>query len=268
MGDMVLKDSHLAAADAGAYIRHTVVVANLLVLVIRVTLAVLGRVHHNLTPGLLVGRDERAAAGSRNHLVAVEGKDSVFAECAQDLTVEAGAEAFGGILDDRNSVSVSYFHDAVYPVRHAVERHRDYRLRGAARLGDPVLDRLLQEIRIHIPSVRFTVHEYRSGAKVGDRMGGGAESEALHQHLVARPYAAPDKPQVHRRSPRAQRHDAFAEASRSGSVHELLQVLLEPVHVRPKRHHPIGVERLLDKLLLAPAHMREAKIDAVSHRNM
>ena len=93
MGNMIIGYSHLTTADAGTDVAHTVVEANLLVLVIWITFPILSGVHHYLLPFLLIIRDEGSAATRSNHLVAVEAQHAVLAEGTQHLAVVAGAEA-------------------------------------------------------------------------------------------------------------------------------------------------------------------------------
>lgn len=88
MGDVLLCDGHLTAADAGTDVRHAVVVTDLLVLVVRVALAILSGVHHDFAPFVLVRCDQRAAARSRDHLVAVETQHAILAERAQHLALD------------------------------------------------------------------------------------------------------------------------------------------------------------------------------------
>ena len=72
MGDMVISHRHLTAPDTCAYITHTVVVTDLLMLIIRVALTVLGSIHHHLAPRIVIRGDQRTATRGGNHLIAVE----------------------------------------------------------------------------------------------------------------------------------------------------------------------------------------------------
>ena len=58
----------------------------------------------------------------------------------------------------------------------------------------------------------------------------------------------------------------------SGKRHNLLvapdklfQILLKAIDIRSQRHHPIGVERLLDIPHLPAAHMSQAKVNSFVH---
>ena len=177
VGDVVVDYGHLTASDPRADIAHAVVVADLLVLIVGVGLACLGGVPHDTVPVILIAADECAASGCGYHLVAVEGEDSVSAECAQHPTVVAGAETFGGILDHGDPVTVCDLHDAVNPVGHAVESHGDDRLGFPACLCNAVFYSLLKEVGIHVPCILFGINEDRSRPEVGYRMGGCTERE-------------------------------------------------------------------------------------------
>ena len=55
------------------------------------------------------------------------------------------------------------------------------------------------------------------------------------------------------------------------SIHEFLQVLLESIHIRPKRHHSVRIKSLFNVLLFDSfvRHMRQTKINSFSfcHNN-
>ena len=72
MSDMRIENGHLAAADTSAYIGHTVVVADGSMLIVRICIAGLGGIPHNLVSLFRIAANEGAASGSGNHLVAVE----------------------------------------------------------------------------------------------------------------------------------------------------------------------------------------------------
>ena len=87
-----------------------------------------------------------------------------------------------------------------------------------------------------------------------------AECERLHQHLVALPYSAGNQRKMHRRRARRQRHDPLMQRPCAlAAVDKLLEVLLEPVDIRSQRHNPVLVKRLLYKIHLLAAHMRQAE---------
>ena len=195
---MVIQHSHLPAADTCTDVRHSVVVSNLLVLVVRITLAVLRGVHHNLAPVLLILGDESAAARSSYHLVAVEREYAILTERTQHLTFVPRAEALGSILHHGDSEPVRNLHDAVGLVRHTIQRHRHDGRRLPARLGDTILDSQLQQLRVHVPRIRFRVNHHRRGAQVRNRMRRSAERKALHQHLITSLHASRQQSQMHR----------------------------------------------------------------------
>ena len=165
---MVVNHRHLAAADAGAYVAHAVIVADMLVLIIWIALAGLGSVEKYLVLVLLIVADERSPTRRGDHLIAVEGKHAVFAKRAEHLPVEARAESFGSILDHGYAVSVGDLHYSVDSVGHAVEGHGDDGLRSLACFRYAVLDRLLEEVWVHVPGLTLRVNEDWSGAEVSD----------------------------------------------------------------------------------------------------
>ena len=190
--DMLIEHGHLSTTDAGADVRHAVVVANGLMLIVRIGLAGLGGQPHDLLPSLLVGADECAAARGGDHLVAVEGEHAVAAEGAQHLSLPAATEAFGGVFDDGDVVFRGDLHDTVDVVGHAIERHGHDGLGLTACLGDAVADGLLHQLGVDVPRVLLAVDEDGCRAEVGNGVGRGAEGERLHDDLVARPHAAGD----------------------------------------------------------------------------
>ena len=182
----------------------------------------------------------------------------------------SASETFGCVLNDGDVVAIGDFHDSVDVVRHSVERHGHDGLGFLARLGDTVLDGLFHQLGVNVPRILLTVDEDRCRTEIGNRVRRGAEGERLHDDLVARPDAAVEQRQMHRRRARRQRDDTFAKIPLAfwrgvrGEAYKCLQVLLEPVHVRPQWHHPIGVEGLLDILLFKSrfAHVGEAEVDS------
>ncbi len=151
VGDVVVGDGHLSAAYACADVAHAVVVAYCFVLVVGVALACLGGVPEDFAGGFGVTANQCASSRSGYHFVAVEAQHAVPAESAERLPVEAAAEAFGGILDDRNFIFVGHGHDFVDFVWHAVQSHGDYRFRLASGAGDAVGDGSVEQLRIHVP---------------------------------------------------------------------------------------------------------------------
>ena len=251
--DMVAGDGHLSAADAGADIGHTVVVADGFVLVVGVGLASLGGVPHDALPLLGVGADEGAAAGGGDHLVAVEAEDAVAAEGAEDLSVEAAAETFGGVLDDGDVIALGYLHDAVYLVGHAIEGDGHDGLGLAAGLGDAVADGLFEQVGVDVPRVGLGVNEDGCGAEVGDGVRGGAEGEALDEDFIAGAYATGEEAEVDGGGAGAEGDDALAGSD------EALEVFLKLVDVGAQGHYPVGVEGFLHVFLLFTREVAETE---------
>ena len=49
---------------------------------------------------------------------------------------------------------------------------------------------------------------------------------------------------------------------------ESLQILFERIDIRTQRHDPVGVERLLDKILLTATHLSQRQVNSLSHDYM
>lgn len=113
VGDVGVEHGHLPAADAGADVRHAVVVADLLVLVIGERLAGLRGEEHRPASGLVVGDDQRTAARGGNHLVAVERQRTQCPERAALAPLELRAKGLGGILQHRDSIPFGHAADGV-----------------------------------------------------------------------------------------------------------------------------------------------------------
>ena len=77
VSDVGIEDSHLTTADTRTDIGHSVVVADGSVLVVRIGITSLCRIPHDLIGVFCIAADKSAAAGSRDHLVAVERQHAV-----------------------------------------------------------------------------------------------------------------------------------------------------------------------------------------------
>ena len=182
---MFVKYGHLAAPDTGTDVRETVVVADGLVLVVRICLAGLGGQPHYASAGGVVGDCQGTPARGGDHLVAVERHDTETSECAEYPAVETRAEPLRGVLDDRYAIAVGNLHYAVYAVGHAVERHHHDCLGLAAGDGNAVAYGGVKQVGVYVPGLTLRVDKHRCGATVGHGIGRRAECERLHHHLVA-----------------------------------------------------------------------------------
>ena len=88
VSDMLVGNGHLPTADSGAYVRHPVIVSDLLVLVIGIGFTGLRGVEHDLLLCLGIRTDQRAAARRGDHLIAIERQNAVFAERPEHTPVE------------------------------------------------------------------------------------------------------------------------------------------------------------------------------------
>ena len=263
--NMRIDNGHLPPADTGADIAHPVVVTNMFVLVIGVGFTCLRSIKENLLLGLFVPADERTASRCGNHLIAVETQYAVSAERAEHPTVETAAEPLGRICDHGNPVTVGDLHDPVNPVRHPVKGDRNDRLRFAPCFGNAIRDSRFEQVGIQVPCLTLGIDKHGRRTEIGNGMTRSTECKRLHQHLIARPDAAGQQRQMYRRRPRRQTDDRFIlRFGTLATIDEPFEVGLEPIDIRPHRHHPIGIESLLYKLLLLSRHMGETEINTIA----
>ena len=168
-------------------------------------------VHHNLTPSVLVGRNQRTAARGRDHLVAVERQHAVSSKTTQNLPFPTAAEALGSILNDRDVVTVGDFHDAVDVVRHTIKRDRHNGFRFLACLGDSVFDGRFHQVWIDVPRVLLAVDEDGCRTEIGNRVRRRAEGERLHDDFVARLHTAGNQGEMHSGGSCRQRDHTFVK---------------------------------------------------------
>ena len=269
--NMLIHNRHLTTTNACTHIAHSIIIADFLVLIIRITLAILRGIHHHLAPSLVGRRNQRTATAGGNHLIAIKTQHTVAAKRAQHTPLIARAKALGSILNHRNIVAIGNLHNAIAIVGHAIERHRNNRLRLTPRDGNSILNSRLQQVRVHIPSVGLRIHKHRRGAKVSDRMRRCAKREALHYHLIAGTHTASHQRQMHgSRAGRQSHHTLTGNPIRKplgvGFIDKRLQILLKSIHIRAQRHHPIRIKSLLNILLLHPGlrHMSQTQINPIS----
>lgn len=111
------------------------------------------------------------------------------------------------------------------------------------------------------------VDEYRRSTKISNRMRRSTESKTLYANLITRTYTASQQTQVNSSSTSAQRHHLTRQLRAIAVLrNESFQVVLESVHVRSQRHHPVGIESLLHVFLFHTllAHVGEAQVNRFS----
>ena len=155
-------------------------------LIVRITLTILRRVHHHLAPVILVLGNQCPATRRRNHLIAVKAQHAILTECTKHLPLVARAETLSCILHHGDTILIRDLHDAVSLVRHTVQRHRHDSGRLLPRLGNPILNRFLQQLRVDIPRVRLRIHQHRFRPQIRHGMRRRTERKALHDHLIPR----------------------------------------------------------------------------------
>ena len=198
MSEVVTQHRHLSATDTGTHIGEAIVVPDGGMVVVGIGITRLGGIPHDFRRICLRAADQCSSARGGDHLISIEGEDAKFPEGSQHLAIKAGAHTLSSILHHGDTVLIRYRHDLIDPVGHTIERYGDDRLRVTPGLLLTVKDRPLQQSRIHIPGLPLRADKDRLGTQVGDRVRGGAEGEALHQHLVAGTHTAADQRQVNR----------------------------------------------------------------------
>ena len=213
MADMCLQHGHLPAPYAGTDIAHSVVIANCRMLVVGICVPCLCGIPHNLV-GIVLGcrsfspvAYQRSAAGSGNHLVAIEREDAKAARRSQNPAFVARPHTLGSILYDGNAVLVGHCHDTVYPVRHAVQGYGYYGLGIVSCLCLAVQYGQFEQFGVHVPRLTLRIHEHRFGPKISNRVGRCTERKRLHYHLVTGLNPTGNQGQMHCRRTGGQAYD-------------------------------------------------------------
>ena len=186
---MLIKDNHLSTSDTCTDVTHTIVVTHRLMMIVRICLTGLGGVPHHTVTSLHIRTDERTATRGGDHLVAIERQDAKISERTHDTSLIPGTKTLCRIFQHRDVVTGSDSQDLIDFGRHAIEIDGHDGLRLSSSQGNTVFDGLFEQLRIHVPGFCLGIDHDRRGTQILDRMGGGTESKALHQHLVARSYA-------------------------------------------------------------------------------
>ena len=193
---MLARHQHLSTANTRADIGQAIVITQILVLVVGEGLTRLRGEMKHARFRFLVGADQCAAAGGRDHLVAVETQHSETAEGPEGLAVKPATKRLGAVFHDRNTILVGNGKNPIHLVRHAVERHGHDGLGRAAGLCNAIFDDLFQQVRVDVPSILFAVHENGFCAKIANRIDGCAEGESLGEDFVSGFHAAANETQV------------------------------------------------------------------------
>ena len=106
-----------------------------------------------------------------------------------------------------------------------------------------------QRLRIHIPGLIFAVNKDRRRFEIKNRIRARRESQARTENKIALFDAKCFKSEMDRRR-------TGDECGRVGRVEVRCNVFFEPVNVGAQRGDPVGIESLLNKFKLFPAHMR------------
>ena len=202
MINMLLKHRHLSSSDTGTDIAHPVVIADMLMLIVRISLTCLSGIIHNLLLGCRIRTDQSPATRSRNHLISIKGQDSITAESSAHLSFVTAPHTFRSILNHRNLIFIGHRHDLIYLSGHTIQIYGYNRFRLFSRLFDTVQDGLFQQYRIHIPGFRLGIYKNRSGSQISYGMRRSTESKGLHQDFITRSYSTGQQRQMHCRCSR------------------------------------------------------------------
>ena len=165
-----VNDCHLPPSDSRTDITHPIVISYFLMLIIRITLPILRRIHHNLAPTLLIRCNQCPTPRGGNHLITIEAQHAIFPKRPQHLSFIPASESFRCILNHGYSIPISNLHNPFYLIRHPIQCHRHNRLRIATRLSLSVFNRHLEQFRVHIPRLFLRVHEHRRSPQIRYRM--------------------------------------------------------------------------------------------------
>ena len=161
MSEMLLNHCHLSTPNSCADITHPIVITYLLMLIVRIALAILRRIHHHLAPMLLILSNQCSATRRCNHLITIKRQHAILTECTQHLPLVARTKALSRILHHGDPILIRNLHNAIRLIRHAIQCHRHDSLRIFSRLLLAVNDCLFQQLRIDIPSIRLRIHQNR-----------------------------------------------------------------------------------------------------------
>ena len=129
-------------------------------------------------------------------------------------------------------------HDLIQFRRSAVQMHTD------DRLGMRILLKcFLKRLRRHIPGIRLRVNKHRRCILIDDRATRGCKGQRRGKHDISLFHSEQLHRQMNRRRPAGERcavlhTDVFRD------------LLLQFIHMRSDRRHPVRVKRLFDHFLL------------------
>jgi len=184
----------LSTAERGVEVGHTVVVADLIVVVFPAVRHFRGG---RQVPGaggqIGVIREDRTAAAGGNGLVAIEAQGSHHTEGSGMSTCHDATEGFGRVLDERETEIMRHREQALDVGRVAEHVHRHERAQHAtgsaihtstaAQLGGST-QIVAQGARIKPQSAFLTIRKVRQRPAVADGVGGRHERQGRHEHFV------------------------------------------------------------------------------------
>lgn len=199
----LVEHRHLPATNRCADVAHAVVIADLRMLVVGRRIAGLGRQKPRLLHPIGAVRQQSAAPGGGDDLVAVEAQDADVAETAARLAMHGRSKGLRGVFHHEKAVAAGHFGQRIHTGRHAVEVHRNNHLRPLA-LRLQIEDRALKGGRTHIPTTGFGVDEDRRSTQISNRIRRTRKGKTLAEHIIAPLHPQNDEGQVDGRRTRTQ----------------------------------------------------------------
>ena len=258
-GDLGGQVGELPPTDGGREVRHPVVKPHGPVLVVQHRFAgLLGEVPRPLQQFRVT--DEHPAPAGGDDLVAVERVDAETPPRPGVPAAPRGTEGLGGVLDHRHPVPGAHLGDPVELGGLSVQVDDDHRSRQAA-LGCCTLERIGEQVWIHVPRLGLGVDEPERRTDVGDGERRCRERQTRDPHLVTGADSGDHERQVERR--RAARQGQCRR--RTG---ELDHVGLETVDLGSERRDPVGVERRDQTLAFGAGHVRRRQVETPHGANL
>ena len=170
-------------------------------LIIRISFSSLSRIKHDILFILLISANQRSTSGGRNHLIAIERKYTILSERPAYSTIITTSQSLRSIFDNRYIVFIGNSHYFIDFRRHSIQINDNNSFRLLSRSSHPVLNCVLQKLRIHIPSIRFAIYQYWDSTKVHNRMTRSTKCKRLANYFITGLNSASDQCQMHSSRP-------------------------------------------------------------------
>ena len=193
----VVEHLQLPPSNASQQVTHAVVVAHLGVLIGQAGIARLGGPEPRFPHPLGIVRDQHAAAGRGDDLVAVEREGAHRGDGPGRTTAIQRPERLGGVLQQQHPVALAERHDRIH-VRALPEQVNYHQGLGEPARPSPRRQRVLEHVGVDIPAGPLAVEEHRRAPEIGDRVNRGHEGQRRREDLVAGADPKEPKSQVQR----------------------------------------------------------------------